>query len=63
MEKLLKPSLLVIDELGFVLFSENGARLLFDVFASRYERGSMSITTNLSLNKWIQVFGSKELIG
>ena len=61
MEKLLKPSLLVIDELGFVLFSENGARLLFDVFASRYERGSMSITTNLSLNKWIQVFGSKEL--
>ncbi len=61
MQALLKPSLLVIDELGFVPFSENGARLLFDVFASRYERGSIAITTNLSLNKWIQVFGSKEL--
>ena len=40
MNALLKPKLLIIDELGFVPFSDNGARLLFDVFASRYERGS-----------------------
>ena len=32
------PNLLLIDELGFAPFSENGANLLFDVFASRYEK-------------------------
>ena len=61
MQSLLKPHLLIIDELGFVPFSENGARLLFDVFAGRYERGSIAVSTNLSFDKWTQVFGSVEL--
>lgn len=56
-----KPQLLIIDELGFVPFSENGARLLFDVFASRYEKGSIAVSTNLSFDKWVQVFGTPEL--
>jgi DNA replication protein DnaC len=63
MQKIMKPSLLIIDELGFVPFSEVGARLLFDVFAGRYERGSIAISTNLSFEKWIQIFGSIELTG
>jgi DNA replication protein DnaC len=61
MQDLVKPSLLVIDELGFVPFSERGASLLFDVFASRYERGSIAVSTNLSFDKWVQIFGSIEL--
>lgn len=61
MQMLAKPQLLVIDELGFVPFSENGARVLFDVFASRYERGSIAVSTNLSFDKWVQVFGTPEL--
>ncbi len=61
MQSLTKPQLLIIDELGFIPFSENGARLLFDVFASRYERGSIAVSTNLSFDKWIHVFGSVEL--
>ena len=61
MKSLLKPTLLIIDELGFVPFSDTGARLLFDVFASRYERGSTAVSTNLSLDKWVEVFGSVEL--
>ena len=61
MASLLKPKLLIIDELGFVPFSENGARLLFDVFASRYEQGSIAISSNLGFKKWGQVFGSVEL--
>lgn len=61
MQELLKPELLIIDELGFIPFSENGARLLFDVFASRYERGSIAVSTNLSFEKWVQIFGSVEL--
>jgi len=61
MQTIIKPSLLLIDELGFVPFSESGACLLFDVFASRYERGSIAVSTNLSFDKWVQVFGSVEL--
>ena len=61
MKSILKPQLLVIDELGFVPFTENGARLLFDVFARRYEHGSIAVSTNLSFEKWVQIFGSVEL--
>lgn len=61
MQALAKPQLLIIDELGFVPFSENGARLLFDVFASRYEKGSIGVSTNLTFDKWVQVFGTPEL--
>lgn len=61
MQSLAKPQLLIIDELGFVPFSENGARLLFDVFASRYEKGSIAVSTNLSFDKWVQIFGTPEL--
>ena len=61
MKTVIEPSLLCIDELGFVPFTENGARLLFDVFASRYEKGSIAVSTNLTFDKWAQVFGSVEL--
>ncbi len=61
MERLMRPQLLIIDELGFVPFTDNGARLLFDVFSKRYERGSIAISTNLSFEKWSEIFGSIEL--
>ncbi len=61
MKKIMSPDFLIIDELGFVPFSENGARLLFDVFSKRYENGSIGITTNLAFHKWPQIFGSIEL--
>ena len=61
MQSVGKPELLIIDELGFVPFSESGARLLFDVFASRYEKGSIAVSSNLSFDKWVQVFGTPEL--
>lgn len=61
MNALAKSQLLIIDEMGFVPFSESGARLLFDVFASRYEKGSIAVSTNLSFDKWVQMFGTPEL--
>lgn len=61
MQSITKSDLLIIDELGFVPFSENGARLLFDVFASRYEKGSIAVSTNLTFDKWYETFGSPEL--
>lgn len=50
-------SLLIIDELGYIPFSRQGAELLFQVLAERHERGSVIITTNLGFSDWTRVFG------
>jgi DNA replication protein DnaC len=39
--------LLIVDELGYLSFSRSGAELLFQVFADRYERRSLLVTSNL----------------
>ena len=53
--------LLIIDELGYVPFSKDGASLLFQVLANRNERKSVIITTNLGFGDWTQVFGDANL--
>ena len=62
-KKLARLKLLIIDGLGFVPLSKNGAELLFEVFSQRYERGSVLVTTNLPFDEWTEVFGSKRLTG
>ena len=57
------PSLLIIDELGFVPLSKTGAELLFEVISQRYERRSIIITSNLPFDEWSEVFGSERLTG
>jgi DNA replication protein DnaC len=61
--QLLKPTLLIIDELGFVPLSKTGSELLFDVFSQRHERASTLVTTNLPFDEWTSVFGSERLTG
>jgi DNA replication protein DnaC len=53
--------LIVIDELGYVPFSKSGAELLFQFCSSRYERGSIIITTNLEFSKWTEVFSDHQM--
>lgn len=48
--------LLIIDELGYLSFSRGGAELLFQVFADRYERRSVLVTSNLAFSEWGTVF-------
>lgn len=48
--------LLIVDELGYVRFSELEARLLFEVLRAGYERMSFVITTTVPLEKWGEVF-------
>ncbi|MDD3581435.1 MAG: ATP-binding protein, partial [Desulfobacca sp.] len=53
--------LLVVDELGCVPFSKEGAELLFQVLAARHERGSVIITSNLGFADWTRIFGEPTL--
>jgi DNA replication protein DnaC len=56
-----KADLLIIDELGYISFSRSGAELLFQVFADRYERGSILITGNLPFGEWGQIFQGERM--
>ena len=56
-------ALLILDELGYIPFSQEGAQLLFQVFARRYERASLLVTSNLSIAEWTQVFVDTPLTG
>ena len=56
-----KVELLICDELGYLSFSRTGAELLFQVFAERYERGSILITSNLAFSDWTQVFQGERM--
>ena len=49
--------LVMIDEIGFVPLSTDGARLLFQFFAEMYERRALLLTTNLEFSRWPEVFG------
>jgi len=55
--------LLIIDELGYVPFSKEGAELLFQVLAERHERKSVIITSNMGFGDWTQIFGDPNLTG
>jgi len=61
MQRYGRLGLLIVDELGYVPFSREGAELLFQVLAERHERGSVIITTNLGFADWTQVFGDATL--
>lgn len=53
--------LLIVDELCYLSFSRSGAELLFQVFADRYERRSLLITSNLPFGEWGQVFQGERM--
>jgi DNA replication protein DnaC len=62
-KSLLKHRLIIIDELGFIPFSQQGAQMLFTFISQRYQQGSLLITTNLPFTEWTQVFQDTRLLG
>ena len=62
-KQLVRRSLVIVDEFGYVPFSKTGAELLFEFFAERYELGSVMVTTNLPFDQWTEVLGSERLTG
>jgi DNA replication protein DnaC len=51
-----KPSVLLLDELGYLPIDKRGADLMFQVVAARYETGSIVITTNRPFRDWGKIF-------
>jgi DNA replication protein DnaC len=52
----LRPTLLAIDEVGYLAYDAHAADLLFQVVSRRYEQKSLVITTNLPFKSWDTVF-------
>lgn len=54
----LKPSLLILDELGYLPIDKTGADLLFQIISQRYEQGAVIITTNKVFKDWPSIFNN-----
>ena len=62
LKKYLRPSVLVVDELGYLPVDKKGADLLFQVISHRYEQGSIILTTNKQFKKWPEIFGNDSIL-
>ncbi|HET8685347.1 MAG TPA: IS21-like element helper ATPase IstB [Methanosarcina sp.] len=53
---LMKYKVLIIDEIGYLPFDEEGAHCLFQLISRRYEKSSMILTSNKSYGEWGEIF-------
>ncbi len=51
-----RPTLLAIDEIGYLAYDAHAADLLFQIVSRRYEHRALLITTNLAFKHWDTVF-------
>lgn len=56
MSLLIKPKLLILDEIGYLGLDQFGATCLFQLVSERYEKGAMILTSNKSYGDWGSIF-------
>lgn len=62
LDRLLKPNLLIVDEVGYIPFGRPAANLFFQVVNGRYERGSTIISSNRAFSGWGEIFGGDVVV-
>jgi DNA replication protein DnaC len=58
-----KYDIVILDELGYVSFDKVGAEILFNLLSNRNDKGSIIITTNLTFDRWNEIFNDTVLTG
>jgi DNA replication protein DnaC len=58
MQRYLKPSLVIVDEIGYLPIDKLGADLLFQIISERYERGAILMSTNRAFRSWPEIFNN-----
>src|SRR6266446_2248572 len=61
-KKYLAPTVLILDEVGYLPIDQHGADLLFQTISQRYERGSIVLTTNKAFKQWPSIFNNDSTI-
>jgi len=56
LKSLMKFKVLIIDEMGYLPFDEEGAHCLFQLISRRYEKSSTIFTSNKSYGEWGEIF-------
>lgn len=62
-QKFEKYDLVILDELGYVSFDKTGCEILFNLLSSRNDKGSIVLTTNLTFERWEEIFKDTMLTG
>ena len=59
--RLMYVDMVILDEMGYLPFTQSGGALLFHLLSKLHERTSVVITTNLSFSEWANVFGDAKM--
>jgi DNA replication protein DnaC len=58
-----KYDLVILDELGYISMDKTGCEMIFNLISSRNEKGSIIASSNLTFDRWEEVFKDPTLTG